>query len=84
MTTPQTDAERERIQIGKCLNCDEMICNTEGMDVLRQLDRERAAAKVLKSKLEHIKEVQEFLGGDSALLDDCNEALAQADEILKV
>lgn len=35
------------------------------------------ALKVAVEALQNIKEIQEFLGGESVLLDDVNEALAQ-------
>lgn len=36
------------VQIGKCLNCGEVICNTEAMDLLRERDR-------LKKQIDQIK-----------------------------
>jgi len=36
---------------------------------------------VLTGALEHIKEVEEFIGGESVLLSDVNEALARAKEL---
>lgn len=52
-------------------------------DTFKELNREREAARVMREALLHIKDVQETLGGESVLLDDVNEALAKADEILE-
>lgn len=39
--------------------------------------------KVMRFRLEDIKEIQEHLGGESVLLDDVNETLKQAEAIAR-